>query len=347
MNERDRHDPAISADTDQEEPRAEALLGDSGPSLGQRIRQAREAKQMDPADLVEPLNLDLRVILNIEADQLDDAPGRPFIIAYIRSWADQLDLDPEALIAQYQSQTSPPSEQVNGGQHPTLGKMDDGRSGAGKWLTGIVVAVMLLVGGALAVQYGADYWSQWFDGDDATMQSAANNGAQANDADERSNLDVADATSQTNGNDAAPSTAGLPEQRLPALDAPPPMAPPVAQTDPETAATQDDDAVSETAETAADETTESAETAPAEVNEPLELAASGGDCWIEVRSADGERLMYDVLNDGERRSFAGDGPFSLVLGNPSVMEVLWEGEPVELEGRQDATGVLRVEVGGD
>lgn len=354
MNDRDRQDPAITQRQVDiaSPPDADAdarLLGGGGPSLGERIRHAREEKNMDQADLVEPLNLDLRVIINVERDQLDQAPGRPFIIAYIKSWAEQLDLNPEALIAQYQAQTAPPSGQVNGGQHPTLDVMDEGRGRLGKWLTGLFVVIIFALGVALAVQFGADQWSQWFT-DDAEQVVSEQTTAEP------------EITPEAAESTPAPRAAALPEQPLPSLDAAPTtqnaspadgLAPPPAMGEAPGSADLDQaqsDMTAQAQEKAPaveDSTTETDPSAPAaDAEEPLQLRASGGDCWIEVRSADGERLMYDVLSDGDNRSFSGQGPFTLVLGNPSVMEVLWEGEPVELEGRQDATGVLRIEVGG-
>jgi len=357
MNDRDRQDPAINQPRADGAAQADAdtdarLLGAGGPSLGERIRRAREAKNLDQADLVEPLNLDLRVIINVERDQLDQTPGRPFIIAYIKSWAEQLDLDPQVLIAQYQAQTAPPSTQINGGQHPTLDVMDEGKGRLRKWLTSLFIVLILAIVLALAVQFGADKWSQWF-------------------ADEAEQL----TTEQTHsGNQTTPEmiesaiaplqSAALPEQYLSSLDVPPPptqtalpadegLAPPPAMeeggtVDDHEQAQQDGVMSAQEPESVAKEASiESEPTAPtAETEERLQLRASGGDCWIEVRSAEGERLMYDVLRDGNSRSFSGKGPFNLVLGNPSVMEVLWDGEPVDLEGRHDLTGVLRIEVGG-
>jgi len=358
MNDRDRQDPAINqpradgaaqpdADTDAR------LLGAGGPSLGERIRRAREAKNLDQADLVEPLNLDLRVIINVERDQLDQTPGRPYIIAYIKSWAAQLDLDPQALIAQYQAQTVPPSTQINGGQHPTLDVMDEGKGRLRKWLTGLFIVIILAIVLALAVQFGADKWSQWF-ADEAEQLTS-----------EQTQSDNQTTPEMIESATAPPQSAALPEQPLPSLDVPPPptqtawpadegLTPPPAMeeeggtVDDHDQAQRDDAMSAQEQESVAEEASIEAEpTAPtAETEERLQLRASGGDCWIEVRSAEGERLMYDVLSDGDSRSFSGKGPFNLVLGNPSVMEVLWEGEPVELEGRQDVTGVLRIEVGG-
>lgn len=91
---------------------------------------------------------------------------------------------------------------------------------------------------------------------------------------------------------------------------------------------------------------EPSEVAAAPSSEPtLVLRTTSADSWVEIRDANGERLMYDVLAAGEERTFDGAGPFSLVLGNSRGVEIEYQGKPVELGEPSSATGVLRMTVG--
>jgi cytoskeleton protein RodZ len=54
--------------------------------------------------------------------------------------------------------------------------------------------------------------------------------------------------------------------------------------------------------------------AAAPVSGGLKLVMSG-ECWIEVRDAAGTLLRRQVLRAGESASFAGKGPWSVVLGD--------------------------------
>ncbi|OYY31851.1 MAG: hypothetical protein B7Y58_10700, partial [Halothiobacillus sp. 35-54-62] len=82
------------------------------------------------------------------------------------------------------------------------------------------------------------------------------------------------------------------------------------------------------------------------VDNHLVITANSADCWVEVQDAKGKRLVYDVLKKGSERSLSGAGPFTVILGNPSAVTVLWKGEPVKLGAPNTTTGVVRTQVGG-
>jgi cytoskeleton protein RodZ len=88
-------------------------------------------------------------------------------------------------------------------------------------------------------------------------------------------------------------------------------------------------------------------TAPANpADNNLVIKANSADCWVEVQDAKGKRLIYDVLKKGSERTLPGAGPFSVILGNPAAVTVLWKGEPVKLGVPNTPTGVVRTKVGG-
>lgn len=71
-----------------------------------------------------------------------------------------------------------------------------------------------------------------------------------------------------------------------------------------------------------------------EVKEPViedTLSLSfAGDCWIDVRDATGKRLATGVKKSGDTLTLTGKAPYKLVLGAPAVVELTYQGKPVDL-----------------
>lgn len=68
------------------------------------------------------------------------------------------------------------------------------------------------------------------------------------------------------------------------------------------------------------------------------------DSWVEIESADGQRLEFDLLRAGEARQYSGLAPFRLLLGRGSAVEMRLNGEKIAFEGHQQA-GVTELVVG--
>ncbi len=68
------------------------------------------------------------------------------------------------------------------------------------------------------------------------------------------------------------------------------------------------------------------------------------DCWVEIESADGKRLEFDLLKAGQQHRYSGMAPFRLLLGRANAVGLVLDGEPVELESLRQA-GVAQLEVG--
>ncbi len=75
----------------------------------------------------------------------------------------------------------------------------------------------------------------------------------------------------------------------------------------------------------------------------LELVLSD-DSWVEIESADGERLEFDLLREGQSRNYSGLAPFRLLLGRGSAVELSLDGETVAFTG-QESAGVTELVVG--
>lgn len=75
----------------------------------------------------------------------------------------------------------------------------------------------------------------------------------------------------------------------------------------------------------------------------LELVLSD-DSWIEIESADGQRLEFDLLRSGESRQYTGLAPFRLLIGRASAVSLSLDGQPVTFDG-QDEGGVAELVIG--
>lgn len=61
------------------------------------------------------------------------------------------------------------------------------------------------------------------------------------------------------------------------------------------------------------------------------------DCWTDIFDANGKRMALDLYKAGTELTLAGTPPFKLVLGNPFVVELVYQGELVEREYKRGRT----------
>jgi len=86
---------------------------------------------------------------------------------------------------------------------------------------------------------------------------------------------------------------------------------------------------------AADTETASSDQGPPDPLSELELVLSD-DSWVEIESADGKRLEFDLLRAGESRQYSGMAPFRLLLGRGSAVELRLDGEKIAFAGQHEA-----------
>lgn len=61
----------------------------------------------------------------------------------------------------------------------------------------------------------------------------------------------------------------------------------------------------------------------------LRLSTSA-DTWVEIFGADDEQLEMDLLRGGSSREYRGTGPFRVMIGRASAVEVVFDGRTVDL-----------------
>ncbi|KMY53679.1 hypothetical protein AC623_06445 [Bacillus sp. FJAT-27231] len=72
--------------------------------LGNRLREAREAKGLSLADVQEMTKIQKRYLNGIEEGNYDMMPGKFYVRAFIKQYAEAVGLDPEQLFEEYKSE---------------------------------------------------------------------------------------------------------------------------------------------------------------------------------------------------------------------------------------------------
>lgn len=88
---------------------------------------------------------------------------------------------------------------------------------------------------------------------------------------------------------------------------------------------------------------------PAEVAQPTVpdavLMNFKGDCWLEVRDSTGKMLFSGMQRSGGKLSLTGTAPYRLKIGAPKVVEIQYQGKPVDLSGFIRSNQVARLNLG--
>lgn len=70
-------------------------------SLGSYLRHERELRQISLEEIAQTTRIPLRMLQNIEDDQLDDLPGEVFARGFLKSYARSVGLDADDVLARY------------------------------------------------------------------------------------------------------------------------------------------------------------------------------------------------------------------------------------------------------
>lgn len=68
------------------------------------------------------------------------------------------------------------------------------------------------------------------------------------------------------------------------------------------------------------------------------------DSWVEVRDADGARLVYQLQREGTARSVSGTPPFRLFLGFADGVEIEVDGQPLSIPAERRLGNTARFEI---
>jgi cytoskeletal protein RodZ len=70
-------------------------------SVGQHLRQRREAKGMSIEEVARATRVPMSSVERLESDQFDELPGEVFVRGFMKSYARAVGLDPDDVLARY------------------------------------------------------------------------------------------------------------------------------------------------------------------------------------------------------------------------------------------------------
>ncbi|WEM41754.1 cytoskeleton protein RodZ [Photobacterium sp. DA100] len=291
---------------------------------GDMLRQAREKLGYSQKDVASRLRLRLSVVSDIEDNHFEEAQLATFTRGYVRSYAKFVGLNEAEVLAKLDQHghAQPQEQEMQSFSRRTKREAHDNRIMRLTWVLG-----------ALFIGLTGMWWWQSLQMTPETELSATPGQVQA--------LDESIANA---GNGTSPASltavAELGAEESPsAVEAVPAQLPEIA---PEPQASFEDSFTEsqELADTdvdsadslAAEQLTDVASEEEAVVaSSDLELSFSG-DCWIDIRDANGRRLDTGIKKAGDVLKLDGNEPFRVVLGAPSVVTLSYKGEPVDLSG---------------
>ncbi len=324
-------------------------LNELGP--GQRLRAAREAKNMDRSEVAAKLHLGEDMVRALEEDDYSKLPDPVFIKGYLRKYARLVEEPEESLLASY-TQVAPAGARKT--RVAVSGIKQEVRSShflvrSISWL--IMIGTLALVG----------VWLQgYFKEAPQTPLSVDEPFAASQELPETDELTPAVMTELPSAADelSTPSVSELeqlPEQlsalrreasdeidsplvEMPVIEAegqaPEPAggempegqeAAPSLQQPLEPAATAETSPVAQEAVPAPEE-----RTAPPLAEDAIVVFEFEEDCWVDLRDASGNYRILGNLSKGERRVLEGVPPYSVVLGNSQAVKIRVKGEPFDL-----------------
>lgn len=275
--------------------------------VGEQLRQAREARGLQVADISQTLKLGPRQVEALESGDWQHLPGHTFIRGFVRNYARLMQLDAAPMMAQLDRILEKPVD--------NLGKQDTGPAPMPSSSTSAAARrdrMVMVVGLGLVVVATLIYFLL------PTDLSALRSSAQS----------LLDSVARKEVTEPAPAAAPSAETPTQPAAANEPLFPPGA-TQQQVMYPQ----VLAPAESAAPAATPDAP--PAKAADPLAATPQlrfvfDKDSWIEVRDRDNKAVFSQRLTAGAEQAVSGQGPLSLTVGYAPGVRLFWRGQPVDL-----------------
>lgn len=316
-------------------------------SLGQELKEAREAAGLSAQDVAARLNLRLQVIHEIETDNVEQHISDLFYKGYVRSYAKLLNIPESQILAEYDLTHEPIKPvKMHTFSQPILDERT--RDGRLKWLTWLIVIILLVLLG----------WWWWQNHSLTSMLPQSLTHSSLNISKDIQQVDSSAKTLAADSKSPSKKQLQLPTAAMPS---PPANAAKEAEkvaaelTHISKTSPKNDQGSAPGATTRADinaassgasvdsstapaqnktvsnpSTTQSANTQPlsaAQLAHQLTISFSKA-CWIDVRDAAGNRLAVGIKQPGQTLKLNGQPPYKLVLGVPDGVDIRYGGKPV-------------------
>jgi cytoskeleton protein RodZ len=324
----------------------QAEVEQTPPSLGpgDRLQAARISNGLTLDDVASKMHLCAAILSSLEENDFDDITAPIFVKGYLRSYARIVNLDEEEIIkqySQYYTHNDPPISSISN----TLSDFnsDDAQVKGTTWLV-IVILIGLL---------SFWWWSRYqqptqtvsLDSVDSSELIAGSSEPSdstsislplsENETTDSSQQEAEDAKAVSTGNDTPEIT--LEQEARNELNSineilsAPEQLESVAQPEPVAQPEQESETSSEQSADTTDLT-------------DLEITVNA-DTWADIKDADGTKLVYDLLKNGQRKTITGKAPFRVFLGNGHGVSIQYQGESIDISNKIRADNTARFKVG--
>ena len=341
----------MEADKKQESPEVTQV------NIGELLVEARENQNLSATDIASQLNLTVGIINKIEENQFEQDIPLAFIRGYVRAYAQKVGLDVNTICAEFDRQSQNEEEPVQNIQR--ISNFSQKRKEINTNNTLFKVISYLIVISLLSFG-GWELWKRFGPKDNESEAELntipLNTGSDSN---EENGISLDLSSAQSN---AVPQTNEVPlETRSTGSNSIDTQSAERSTNELTAAASQDDltaeankaedidSGVADNNESRSEPQTQTETPAPAAQSnaepsvvseEPkVELKTEPvidtefvftGDCWVQVKDANGEVIALGVKKSGKIMPLSGVAPFNVILGEPSVVKITLNGEAFDL-----------------
>ncbi|QYJ98853.1 DUF4115 domain-containing protein [Shewanella alkalitolerans] len=304
---------------------------ETGETLGQWLKAARESRQMTLASVAEQLNLRPSIVQDLEADNYDNIASATYVKGYVKNYARILGLEMakvDAYLAESFPVVSAPTMQSF--SRKTTRQARDGRL---MLVTYLIIFVLL----ALLVLW----WVQ-------KSAMVADLDLSKPSVEETAELSTLPASSEPMLAQDPQAGTGI---EMPREQSVPDQAVAEESTNAQLTGEQAENLPSEARSTPETGVALEVTNPNSQADEPLKSAddavlalSLSGDCWIKVTDADGKVLVNGLKLAGKEMNVFGQAPFKVILGAPQSLTMRLNGEQVDL-AKYPSGRVARLTVG--
>lgn len=303
--------------------------------VGQQLKRAREKIGLSVAEVADAQHLRPAVIQAIENGDHSRIDSELFLKGYVRAYANQVGLDPDALIEALDRELEPlRKERERQYEANPLVDIERRRRQKRRIAKALLLVLVLVLAGYLVFRFLIE---------DRISETAAPTQAESA---APAQTDVAESVQDQPAIEEEPAVASNESQLAASPDTGTMENVETSEGGDLTSPVAPEDTVDAAApageESLAGTGTEQMAEAPATVTEPEPIALSDkgrlqmtfkADCWVQVSDSVGNRLVASLQRSGDTLDVAGEAPLRVVIGAVDAVDTIkFEGEPVDLNG---------------
>ena len=330
------------SDTIQEE--AEQSPPGLGP--GDRLQAARISIGLTLEDVASKMHLSAGILGSLEENDFEEITAPIFVKGYLRSYARIVNLDEEDIIKQYSlyyTHNDPPILSTSNAS-PEINS-DDARVKGTTWL------IILILVGLLSFWWWSRYQQPTqtvsLDSSESTDRVAS-----TSDAPSITSIPLSDSGSEISSSNEDDRSTGLlsgaepigaevsvdqeARNELQNINDILPQADTVSQAEVQDEVSQQELEI----EPVRPSSNNVAATTPSDL-----VITVNADTWADIKDANGNRLVYDLLRSGQNITLTGQAPFQAFLGNGYGVNIEYQGENIDLSKSIRADNTARIRIG--